>query len=95
MPDRDTIRTVEERSSERGWTFVCDLAGTGSVEVRLDWADYDHWCPDGRVPPERFAAAVLRSMLEYGAVIPPAFDAARVRHVVPDADVRVVALAMM
>jgi len=86
------ITAVEEAALARGWQFRCTLAGVGEALVRLDWADYDHWCPDGHIPPERIAEAVIRTMLEHGACVPAQFDAARVRHVVPDADTRVAAL---
>ncbi len=60
--------------------------------MRLDWADYGHWCPGGDVGPSRIAEAVICAMLESGVTVPQEFDAARVRHVVPDADDRIAAL---
>lgn len=73
-------------ASSRGWTFRCDIAGGSETRVRLDWADYDHWCPGGGTTPGRVVEIVIRVMLEHGATVPVSFDAARVRHVVPDAD---------
>ena len=80
------ISAIEEVSIPRGWMFRCDLAGAGESEVRLDWADYGHWCPGGGTTPSRVVEIVLQVMFEYGATVPTSFDAARVRHVVPEAD---------
>jgi len=80
------ISAIEEVSIPRGWMFRCDLAGGGEAEVRLDWADYDHWCPSGGTTPSRVVEIVIRVMFEHGATVPASFDAARVRHVVPEAD---------
>jgi len=92
MSQPPVITAIEEVASSRGWHFRCDLGGAGETLVRLDWADYGHWCPGGDVGPSFIAEAVIRTMLEHGVTVPADFDAARVRHVVPDADERIAAL---
>ncbi len=92
MSPPPVITTIEEAASPRGWHFRCDLGGAGETLVRLDWADYGHWCPSGDLGPSLVIEAVIRTMLEHGMTVPPEFDAARVRHVVPDADDRIAAL---
>jgi hypothetical protein len=92
MRSPPVIAAVEEGASARGWIFRCDMGGAGETRVRLDWADYDHWCPGGDVGPSLIAEAVIRTMLEHGVTVPAEFDAARVRHRVPHADERVAAL---
>jgi len=57
-----------------------------AITVRLDWADYQHWCPSGTVTPAEVTLAAIQIMLEHGATIPDDFDIARVRHVGPGAD---------
>ncbi|MDP7029320.1 MAG: hypothetical protein QF733_03775 [Phycisphaerales bacterium] len=86
------ISTIQESEEPRGWCFHCGLAGGGEATIRLDWADYDHWCPGGGSPPERVAEVVIRIMMEHGVTVPERFDAARVRHVVRNADELVTAL---
>lgn len=57
-------------------------------EVRLSWADYDVWTPDGTLPPSRVAEAVVAFVLarpEFDP-LPDRLDAARARRVVPGAD---------
>lgn len=81
-----SIRAVEEGQTGRGLVFTCDLAGAGTSTITLDWADYNHWCPDGVLSPERLIEAVIAALLEHGVVVPPAFDAAQVRAMIPDAD---------
>jgi hypothetical protein len=86
MPPSDLIVSIEESATERGWSFSCVLADGRRSVIRLDWADYDYWCPGGQVTPERIAEAVLATMLAHGQPVTDSFDAARVRHVIPEAD---------
>ncbi|MEE2973378.1 MAG: hypothetical protein VX672_09645 [Planctomycetota bacterium] len=56
--------------------------------VRLAWAAYDVWTPDGTLPPSRVAEAVVAFALgrpEFDP-LPDPLDAARARRVIPDAD---------
>lgn len=56
--------------------------------VRLSWADYDVWTPDGTLPPSRVAEAVVAFALgrpEFDP-LPDRLDAARARRLVPGAD---------
>ncbi len=92
MAECSYITSIEESAEPRGWSFHCCLLGGGETTVRLDWADYDHWCPGGGSPPDRVVEIVIRVMMEHGATVPSCFDAARVRHVVGDADTLVSSL---
>ena len=76
----------------RGWSFRCVLVDGSHATIRLNWADYDYWCPSGHISPEGIAKAVILTMFEHGQALPDSFDAARVRHVVPGADDHISAL---
>ncbi len=86
------ISSIHESTEPRGWSFQCTLAGGGETTVRLDWADYHHWCPGGGAAPERVISVVIQIMMEHGATVPARFDAARVRNVIEDADAMVASL---
>lgn len=89
MKSPSIIAAIEESNSARGWIFRCHLGDAGESIVRLDWADYGHWCPGGDIAPSLIAEAVIRAMLEHGVTVPPVFDAGRARHVVPNVDERI------
>ncbi|HMN95168.1 MAG TPA: hypothetical protein PKC43_02275 [Phycisphaerales bacterium] len=64
-----------------------------SVEVRLSWADYNLWSPDGADAPERVARAALLFLLSRSEGDPPAsFDAAMLRRRFPEADAEIARL---
>lgn len=92
MNSPSVIAVIEESASTRGWIFRCHLGDAGESVIRLDWADYGHWCPSGDIAPSLIAEAVIRAMLEHGVTVPLDFDAGRARHVVPDIDDRITTL---
>ena len=86
-----TVSIDRETETDAGWCFSCrgELpdGSERSIELGLSWADYDHWAPDGSVPPQRVAAAVVGLLLNQDE--PPArdrIDAALLRRLVPGAD---------
>ncbi len=84
MADRYAITVVEEHETERGWRFRCDLAGCDHAWVRLDWSDYDHWCPGGDIRPSLVVERILILMSTEGLTIPSDFDIARVHRLIQD-----------
>lgn len=80
------IDVIQECEADRGWRFTCRIAGTTQVQLRLDWVDYNCWCPGGGVSPARVAEAVLMCLLDEGVTVGESFDAARIRRLGPDAD---------
>ena len=85
---------IAERETAGGWAFdVQEIRGDGSlagITLTLSWQDYDLFCPDGAVPPEGVARAVLevaRTLWPEG--IPPRFDASTPRRKAGDADRRI------
>jgi len=89
IEDRADIVILEESETPRGWRFRCRLLDLDDKAVRLDWADYQFWCPAGTVPPADVVRTAIQVMLEHGATILDDFDIARIRHVVPSADDRI------
>lgn len=70
-----------------------------TVEVRVNWADYNLWSPDGADPPERVAHATVRYLCAELARaglplsgLPATFDAATLRRRYPGADSAIAAL---
>lgn len=61
--------------------------------VRLSWADYDLFAPDGTTPPANVAEAVVAFMLEQAIFtpLPPLIDAAIPRRCVSGADEQIAA----
>ncbi|MDZ4831630.1 MAG: hypothetical protein SGJ09_15700 [Phycisphaerae bacterium] len=55
---------LAERELISGWEYDAQLVfGDGSLKriaLRLSWADYHHWSPDGGAAPSHVANAVLR-----------------------------------
>ncbi|MBC03448.1 MAG: hypothetical protein CMJ34_09140 [Phycisphaerae bacterium] len=83
---------IDEREDSNGtrWTVqVIDPdGGLRRSGVRLAWADYDVWCPDGSLPPMRIAEAVVAFALgrpEFDP-LPDKLDAAAARRKVKGAD---------
>lgn len=87
---------LEEREDGRGWRFgirATPTNGGGEAEpwlfdVRLGWADYNLWSPDGTDEPATVAAAVLRTLLETmpAAELRTRFDCSLIRRLIPDAE---------
>ncbi len=77
-----------------GWTF--DVQSTAAppqgelrhLTLRLSWADYNHWSPDGADRPGAVAEAVLAFLLERldPRDLPVRLDASWARRRFPDAD---------
>lgn len=86
------VEIIGEREAPGGWTYevqVLDDAGSLSRhEVRLSWADYNHWSPTGGATPTRVVEAVVGLLLARDAVetLRPRFDASLVRRLHRDAD---------
>lgn len=83
-----------EREEQGGWSFqVQEIRADGSlagVRLTLSWADYDLFCPDGAVPPEAVARAVIEVASElWPEGIPARLDASTPRRRAPDADRRI------
>lgn len=91
------VQILNERETPVGLSFRVALregASTRSIEVRMHWADYNLWSPDGADPPERVATAAVRllcSRVEL-AELPETFDAATLRRRFADADSAISAL---
>ena len=84
----DGIEVLSEQEDGGGWSFrVQGPAVEDECRIRLSWADYNLWS-DGSDPPARVAEAVARFLRQRGHLdqLRPAFDAAIVRRVFPDAD---------
>jgi hypothetical protein len=91
------IVVLDEEETSVGLRFRARVevgASSRMLEVRLHWADYNLWSPDGTDPPERVATAVLRFVCSRCplAELPPSFDAASLRRRHSDADREVPAL---
>ena len=83
-----------EREETGGWTFQAqEIRPDGSlagVRLTLSWADYDLFCPDGAVPPETVARAVLEVAADlWPEGVPPRLDASTPRRRDADADRRI------
>ena len=86
---------VKEREEPAGWSFdVQEIRADGSlagIRLTLSWADYDLFCPDGAVPPEAVARAVLEVAQDlWPEGVPPRFDASFPRRRDREANRRIV-----
>ena len=80
-----------ERETDLGWQFGCRITSSSGpdhhLELGLSWPDYDLWAPDGSIPPERVASAVLRLLLEHEPQLQRTrIDAAQLRRLIPGSD---------
>lgn len=79
-----------EHADSCTWTLqvVDENGGLSRHAVRLAWADYDLFAPDGTTPPSRVAEAVVSFMIDHEAFdpLPASIDAAIPRRRVPGAD---------
>lgn len=89
----ESIEVRSEREDGASWIFELSLGGTDLVTstMRLAWADYDWWAPDGRNSPSEVALAVARTFADSLALLgeshlPATFDASVVRRRVGGAD---------
>ncbi len=85
---------TKEREEPSGWSFdVQEIRRDGSlagVRLTLSWADYDLFCPDGAVPPEGVARAVMEVAGElWPDGVPARLDASTPRRRAADADERI------
>ncbi|MHC4246960.1 MAG: hypothetical protein ACYSUU_09185 [Planctomycetota bacterium] len=86
---------VEELEDATGCSWTLQrLDAEGRLErsrMRLGWADYGVWSPDGGVSPARVAEAVVAFALDRPEFdpLPDPFDAAMARRRVHDADDRI------
>lgn len=86
------IEIVAEEELTSGWAFAAQALGADGrlmkCELRLSFADYNLWAPDGAIPPVRVAEAVLAFLSARlgGPGLPTRFDAAQARRMFPDAD---------
>jgi len=101
------VEVLEETETDRGWSYrvrISDVrrdpegrADRATVtqtrhEVRLDWADHDHWS-GGTASPSRVAEAVIACLIEHqreaklpGNQLPARFDLATARRWLPELD---------
>ena len=87
----DRVSIESERETDSGWNFTCRFrtpsGAERTIDLGLSWPDYDLWAPDGSVPPERVAAAVLTLLLEHEEeLVRERLDAAQVRRIIPGSD---------
>ena len=91
-------KVISESEEDGCWIYrfeACPDGVTTTVgRLRLAWADYDLWIPDGTVEPARVADAILRFVLENSAFqpIPDRIDSSHPRRLVSDADQRIIHL---
>jgi hypothetical protein len=91
------IDILSEREMPSGWVFEVGVIATDGAlvrsEVRLSFADYNLWSPDGTAAPAAVAEAVVAVLLTKEAVrkLPTSFDAATLRRRYPEADEAVAA----
>ncbi|MDA0295803.1 MAG: hypothetical protein O3A31_07450 [Planctomycetota bacterium] len=75
------------------WTIQAldSEGGLRKTRIRLGWADYGVWSPDGGISPERVAEAVVSFALRHAefSPLPELLDAAMARRRVPDADAEI------
>lgn len=93
QPSHTGVRILEERSVHRAWLFQVELGiGVSNriVEIRLDWADYEHWSR-GRLTPSEVIAGVIACAIAIAGIetIPPCCDASTLRRLAPGLDERV------
>ena len=86
------VEILEEQEAKDGWSFtaqVLDSAGDLSrLCIRLSWADYNLWSPDGADPPAEVARAALEFLADRVEAedLPASFDASLTRRRFVDAD---------
>jgi hypothetical protein len=92
------VELLAERDIPTAWEYDAQiLTGAAIVErkvLRLSWADYQMWSPDGAIAPSRVAEAVLRFIALHAEAFAmmEVVDAAVARRKVPGADAAIAAL---
>jgi hypothetical protein len=101
QPDRDPdatsgcVHLLEELDDGDGWRFRVaidvDPDRTRQIELRLGFADYNHWSPSGHDTPWAVGLAAMVLLVEALGPrdLPFCIDAARLRRLIADADARV------
>ena len=93
-----TFKVISETEEDGCWIYRFEVASDGEAgeprRLRLAWADYDLWIPDGTVEPARVADAILRFVLESDAFqpMPHRIDSSHPRRLAPGADDRIIHL---
>ena len=92
---RRMFELIDEIEDSTGciWTIQAldSEGGLRKTRIRLGWADYGVWSPDGGISPERVAEAVVSFALRHAefSPLPESLDAAMARRRVPDADAEI------
>src|SRR5690606_31308076 len=77
------VTVLTEEEAARGWVFTVESsapAGARTVQVRLDWSDYEHWSRGRLTPSEVIRGVVACAASIVGAdAIPERCDAAMLR----------------
>jgi len=86
-----SIRLGAEREAEQAWIWHASIdaaEGSSLHELRLSWADYNVFCPDGTRTPADVGRAVLRFFARHRAEFPlrERLDAAMARMRIAGAD---------
>jgi hypothetical protein len=89
---------LAERELTGMWEYDAQLCASDGtlrrIVLRLSWADYNLWSPDGTVPPGTVAEAVLHFIAQHEAAFAgmERIDASAARRRVPGADTTIDAL---
>ncbi|MCA9283581.1 MAG: hypothetical protein KDA22_00085 [Phycisphaerales bacterium] len=92
------LEILRESEGTDGLAFVARIGMAPgpprAIELRLNWADYNFWSPDGTAAPSDIARAVLLALLECvePETVPDSFDASSLRRRHPGIDDRIRAL---
>ena len=91
------IRLGAERDADQAWIWHASIEaaeGTTLHELRLSWADYNVFCPDGTRKPADVGRAVLRFFAQHREAFPlrERLDAAMARMRFPNADRAIIAM---
>ncbi len=88
QPTQFEVRS--ETEGPRGWTFdvqFADERGVRTIELRLDWTDYDHWSHGSLTPSDVAVGALKCAAALVGAPeIPARLDASILRRLAPGFD---------
>ena len=83
---RAEIEVGLEREDARGWRYSVTVDRDGrrrGFDIRLDWADHDHWT-GGTCAPSKTVHALVAALIEHeddlDAPIPNRFDASTARR---------------
>lgn len=85
------VQVISESECERGWRYEVRIrhadSTTSEHNVRLDWAEHEHWS-GGRCAPSAVIEKLVGFVLERktSEAIPARFDAATVRRWWPEVD---------